>query len=51
VRAHHGSSGHRTPDYSHWTTLSFQSRTLAFMIFAWILLCLPLWQLLMLPRI
>jgi hypothetical protein len=23
----------------------------AFMIFAWLLLCLPLWQLLMLPRI
>jgi hypothetical protein len=29
----------------------FKAARVAFMIFAWLLLCLPLWQLLMLPRI
>jgi hypothetical protein len=29
----------------------FKAARIAFMIFAWLLLCLPLWQLLMLPRI
>jgi hypothetical protein len=29
----------------------FKAARVAFMVFAWLLLCLPLWQLLMLPRI
>ena len=29
----------------------FKAARVAFMIFAWLLLCLPLWQLLVLPRI
>ena len=51
VCAHHSSPCHCAFNYGHRTALSFKAVRIVFMILASLLLCLPLWQLLVLPRI
>jgi hypothetical protein len=51
LRAYHSSPGNRAFNHRNWTALHFKNVRIVFMILACLLLCLPLLQLLMLPRI